>query len=205
MRTSTAAGGSPPAGKPSTMTRTTFEQPPLWLYPVEEINLRASNQYATDNSSFWKMKVLQTKSMQTLIFNPGGFKGLLCACPFLGTWRALLCGEVLVLERLVAIWSVFLQKKGLGISVSGARYKPPVCIVIDCYFLRSQAGLNMSCRAMGAGGMNGCERAPWSEELDGKELHGAAGGDLEPREPAVSSTSSPWSTRLLPYLSVVLC
>ena len=30
----------------------------------------------------------------------------------------------------------------------------------------------------------------WSEEIDGKELHGAAGGDLEPRESAVSCASS---------------
>ena len=52
------------------------------------------------------MKGLQMKSMQTLMFNPGGFKGRLRACPFLGTWRALLCGEVLILERLVVIWSI---------------------------------------------------------------------------------------------------
>ena len=30
----------------------------------------------------------------------------------------------------------------------------------------------------------------WSEEIDGKELHGAAGGDLEPRESAVFCASS---------------
>ena len=35
--------------------------------------------------------------------------------------------------------------------------------------------------------MNGCQGTPWSEEHDGKELHGALGGDgdLEPRESAV--------------------
>ena len=43
---------------------------------------------------------------------------------------------------------------------------------------------------MGAAEINGCQGTPWSEELDGKELHGAAGGDLEPRESAVFCTSS---------------
>ena len=33
---------------------------------------------------------------------------------------------------------------------------------------------------MEAGGVNGYQGAPWSEELDGKELHGVAGGDLKP-------------------------
>ena len=30
--------------------------------------------------------------------------------------------------------------------------------------------------------MNGCQRMPWSEEINGKELHGAFGGecDLDP-------------------------
>ena len=34
---------------------------------------------------------------------------------------------------------------------------------------------------VGARGMNGFQGAPWSEDLNGKELHGAACGDLEPR------------------------
>ena len=51
--------------------------------------------------------------------------------------------------------------------------------------------------------MNGYQGVPWSEELDGKD-HGAAGGDVEPRESAVSCTSAIWSTRLSPSTSVVL-
>ena len=140
MRTSTAAGVLLPVGTASTATRTTFDQPPLCFCPNEEINLRTSIQYAMDYSRFWKMKVSQTKLMQTMMFDPGGSKGCLHACPFLGTWRALLCGEVLVLERLVAIWSVFLQKEGLGISFLGMRCKQLVCIAVDRCFLRSQAG-----------------------------------------------------------------
>ena len=38
--------------------------------------------------------------------------------------------------------------------------------------------------------MNGCQGTPWSEELDGRERHGAASGDLEPRQSAVSCTPS---------------
>ena len=42
-------------------------------------------------------------------------------------------------------------------------------------------------------GVNGCQATPWGEKLDGKELHGALGGecDLEPRGSAVS-----WLRRL---------
>ena len=37
-------------------------------------------------------------------------------------------------------------------------------------------------------GVNGCQETPWSEELDGKKLHGALGGecDLELRGSTVS-------------------
>ena len=55
MRTST--GGLLPAVTASTVTRNTFDQPPLWFWPTEEINLRTSNQYATDYSNFRKMKI----------------------------------------------------------------------------------------------------------------------------------------------------
>ena len=57
MRTSTAAGSLLLAGIASTASRTTFDQPPLWFCLIEEINLRTSNQYAMDYSSFWKIKV----------------------------------------------------------------------------------------------------------------------------------------------------
>ena len=45
---------------------------------------------------------------------------------------------------------------------------------------------------MGTRGVSGCQRTPWSEELDGKELHGALDGECDPelRESAVSSISS---------------
>ena len=56
--------------------------------------------------------------------------------------------------------------------------------------------------AMGARGMNECQGTPWNEEFDGNELHGAAGGDLEPRGSAVSCTSSTRSQPALYHLQV---
>ena len=38
---------------------------------MEGINLRTPIQYAKVYSSFWKLKVFQTKTRQTLVFNPG--------------------------------------------------------------------------------------------------------------------------------------
>ena len=70
------------------------------------------------------------------------------------------------------------------------RYNQLVRIAVDRCFLRSQPGLNMPCRSMRAGRVSGCKGPSWSEELDGMELHGRTGGDLEPRESAVSCTSS---------------
>ena len=74
MHTPTAANILLPAGTAPAAMRTTFHQPPLWFCPTEETNLRTSNQYAMDCSSFWKMKILQTKSIQTLMFDPGVLK-----------------------------------------------------------------------------------------------------------------------------------
>ena len=56
----------------------------------------------------------------------------------------------------------------------------------------------------GRWGVNGCQGAPYSEELDGKGIPGAAGGDLEPRESTVFCTWSTWSTCISPSSSVIL-
>ena len=54
MRTPTAAGGSLPAGKASTVTRIIYYQPRLRFCPTEETNSeRTSIQYALYYSSFW--------------------------------------------------------------------------------------------------------------------------------------------------------
>ena len=40
-------------------------------------------------------RVVETKSRQNRTFDPGGSQGHPRACPFLGSWRALVCGEVI--------------------------------------------------------------------------------------------------------------
>ena len=55
-----------------------------------------------DSSSFWRLlaalycrKAVETKSRQDRSFDPGGSQGHLRVCLFLGSWRALVCGEVI--------------------------------------------------------------------------------------------------------------
>ena len=58
MRTTTAAGGLLSAGKTSTATKTTFNEPPLRFYPTEEANWKETNLWTStplawyDDSSF---------------------------------------------------------------------------------------------------------------------------------------------------------
>ena len=105
MRPPTVAGGLLPIGKTSTATMTILRQLSLWFCSAEETNLRTSVQYASYNNIFWRInnqqapfwsRVIKPKSGQNLLFGSGGSTGCLRACPFLGTWRALLCGEVYV-------------------------------------------------------------------------------------------------------------
>ena len=111
MRSSAAAGGLVPSGEPSTATETSFNQPPLRFCSTEETDLEAnckknSIQSASyDSSSVFQernlsatpycRRVVDTKSRQNRTFDPGGSRGHLRACPFLGSWRALVCGEVI--------------------------------------------------------------------------------------------------------------
>ena len=114
MCSSTAAGGSVPTGEASTAAETNFNQPPLRFYSTEEIdseasskeiNLRTSTPYASYDSSVFQesnmpaapycWRVVETNSRQNRTFDPGGLQGHLRACPFLGSWRALVRGEVI--------------------------------------------------------------------------------------------------------------
>ena len=104
MRTTSAASGLLPTGKTSTATKTTFNQPRLRLYSFEETNLWTPILSVSYDSIFWKnnlpavpscLRVIGTKSGQNEIFDLGDSQGRLRACPFLGTWRALRCGEVM--------------------------------------------------------------------------------------------------------------
>ena len=111
MRLSTAAGGLFPTGEASTASETTLNEPPFRLFPTEETDLepnckKTSTPHASfDSSSFWRLlaapycrRVVDTKSRQNRTFDPGGSRGHLRTCPFFGSWRALVCGEVLRLR-----------------------------------------------------------------------------------------------------------
>ena len=112
MRSSTAAGGLVPTGEASTASETTSNEPLLQFYETEEMDPEAdwkmedswtlTPSASYDSSSFWRLfaapycyRVVETKSRQNRTFDPGGSRGHLRACPFLGSWRALVCGESL--------------------------------------------------------------------------------------------------------------
>ena len=111
MRSSTAADGLVSTGEASTATETNFNQPPIRFCSTEETDLEANckrtltTNASYDSRSLWRLfaapycrGVLTTKSRQNRTFDPGGSQGRLRACPFLGSWRALVCGEVVRAE-----------------------------------------------------------------------------------------------------------
>ena len=131
MRSPTAAGGLLPTGKTSTAKKASFHQLPLWFCLTEATNLRTSILYVSYFSSFewiayqqapfWP-RVIETQSRKRRLFDPGDSRGHLRACPFLEAWRALLCGELIALEWLLAICIVFWRERWLGHRLAGERY-----------------------------------------------------------------------------------
>ena len=104
MRSPSAAGGLFPTGKASTARSTTFSQPPLRVYSTKEtyskMNWRTWIVYVSYDRIFlpvahYYRMVIETKSGENRTFDPGGSQGRLRACPFWGSWHALLCGEVM--------------------------------------------------------------------------------------------------------------
>ena len=91
---------SVPTREASTV-ETTVNKPLLQFYSTEEEeskkkNLWTSISSAWHDSNFWKLlaapycrRVVETQSRQNRTFDPGGSQGHLRACPFLGSWRAL--------------------------------------------------------------------------------------------------------------------
>ena len=63
--------------------------------------------------SCWR--VIETKSMQDRMFGPGDFQGRLRACPFLGSWRALLCGEVMRVGAAGGGCSIFRKRRVVSV------------------------------------------------------------------------------------------
>ena len=110
MRPSTAAGGLVPTGDASKASETTLNEPPLRFCLTEETDLKAKISWTSipsasyDSSSVFQernlsatpycRRVVDTKSGQNRTFDPGGSRGHLRACPFLGSWSALVSGEV---------------------------------------------------------------------------------------------------------------
>ena len=108
MHSSTVAGDLVPTGDASKASEATLNEPPLRFCLTEETDLKAKSSWTPvpsasyNSSSFRRLsatpycrKVVDTKSGQNRTFDPGGSRSHLRACPFLGQWRALVCGEVL--------------------------------------------------------------------------------------------------------------
>ena len=92
---SSTAGGFMPAGTASPTMRAIFPPPPLsWSLLIGENTKNRTGRTDVDQLAHtcWR-KVLETKSRQTLVFDPGGCTDRLRACPFLGGRRALLRGR----------------------------------------------------------------------------------------------------------------
>ena len=108
MRPPTAAGGLLPTGEISTATKATFNKSSFRPYLTEEVNSKETNLWTSTppawygDNIFRKNKllaapsyrrVIENQSRQNRTFDLGGSQGRLRAYPFMGTWRALLCGE----------------------------------------------------------------------------------------------------------------
>ena len=113
MRPSTAAGCLVPTGEASKATETSPNEPPLRFCSTEEMNPEGDSKMEdswtsissapNDSSSVLQernlsatpycRRVVDTKSGENRTFDPGGSRGHLRACPCLGSWRALVCGE----------------------------------------------------------------------------------------------------------------
>ena len=113
-------------------------------------------------------------------FKPGGCTAHLRANPFLGGWRALFCGEVFVWSPdSTQGWSVF-DRRRIWDIIFQEGYKRFVMsyvinITVDYYFPEARLGREKTARGYRSGEDKYiCQGTPWDDELDGKELHGAA-------------------------------
>ena len=162
MRSPTAAGGLLPTGETSTATRTTFDYSTLWFCQTEAAHSRRTSILsAWYDSSFRRNKllappscrrVIETKSGQKRMFDPGGYQGRLRACPFLGTWRALLCGDLMRVgaagDDLQRFWRIGDSGfKNLQEWYGQNMYA--VRIAVNRWFFITRLALNMPCQDKG--------------------------------------------------------
>ena len=102
----TVAGGQLSTGTASTAMRTIFPRSLLfWTFGEETKKSTGRTNFNCLAPRCWS-KVVQTKSRQTLMFDPSGSTGRLRACPFLGGWRTLVWRGF----RLDAIWYLRLER-----------------------------------------------------------------------------------------------
>ena len=112
------------------------------------------------------------------MFDPGDCTGRLRACPFLGRWRALLCGQVFVwVPDGIQSWSFFGRQRTWNI-IFQERYKQfamPYVLRLIAVSPKSGwfegAAKIRQYEAVGAAGINAWQGAPWSEDLNGKKLY----------------------------------
>ena len=107
MRKATTAGDLLYTGEISTATKTTFNKSPLRLYSTGETNSKETNSWTSVPPAWYDIslrklhavsscrRAIEAKSIQNRTFDPSGSRDRLRVCQFLGTWRALLCGEVM--------------------------------------------------------------------------------------------------------------
>ena len=87
MRKSTSAGSLLNAGAASTIITQGTNFPPQllpWSFREtnEEKNVCTTRQTFAKYNRSWHPKVIETKSRQSVVFDPGGLSGCLCGCPF---------------------------------------------------------------------------------------------------------------------------
>ena len=125
------------------------------------------------------------------MFGPGGSTDCLRACRSWEGGARCFVGRFLFRRRLVPEAGAFFGRRMTSNTISQKRYKR---FVTPYYVLRLIAGSPRSQADTGnpqspmardyvSCGDERMQGTPWSEEFDGKELHGAAGGDydLKPR------------------------
>ena len=85
MRTLTAAGDLLPAGTASTTMKTIFSRS-IFSWSLDEETEKKSTSRTNNQLAPRLEEVYQTKSRQTLVFDPGDSTDRLRACPFLEEW-----------------------------------------------------------------------------------------------------------------------
>ena len=113
IRTLTAAGGLLPASTAFTAIRTIFPRPLFsWSLGEETKGRNDWTSFSQLAPLCWR-GVIQTKSRQTLVFDPDCWPGHLRGCPFLGGRHALLSGYVRLDAAMVTEAEAFLVHGGL--------------------------------------------------------------------------------------------